>query len=97
MTKVMLGINGKSVTAEVGATLSEVFKSNDFVVTQFCGGQGICASCHFAVLAGPNALTEPTSQEEMMCAKTGRSGVRYACQTKVVGQGGHVMLAPPKR
>jgi ferredoxin len=96
MTQVILGINGKSVVAEVGSTLSYIFKTNDVSVTQFCGGQGICASCHFVVLAGLDSLTAPTEQEQLMCAKTGRSGVRYACQTQVIGQGVHVMVVPPK-
>jgi ferredoxin len=99
MTKVLLSIDGQNVVAEAGATLSSIFKTNDVSVTQICGGQGICASCHFVVVAGAGALSAPTPQEQMMLAKTGRSGsnARFACQTQVIGQGAQVLTVPAKR
>jgi ferredoxin len=99
MTKVLLSIDGQNVVAEAGSTLSSIFKANDVAVVQFCGGQGICASCHFVVVDGSKALSAPTEQEQMMLAKTGRSGsgARFACQTQVIGQGAQVLTAPAKR
>jgi hypothetical protein len=42
-----------------------VFKEHDILVNQICGGQGMCASCHFFVVEGSEALTAPTNQEQM--------------------------------
>jgi uncharacterized 2Fe-2S/4Fe-4S cluster protein (DUF4445 family) len=59
------------------------------LVNQICGGQGMCASCHFFVMDGAEALTAPTQQELMtfQFTKIDRPGARLACQTRAIGNG----------
>lgn len=89
MTTVTLIIDGKLVDAEHNSTLLSVFKEHDILVNQICGGQGMCASCHFFVVDGADALTAPTKQEQMTLqfTKIDRSGARLACQTRAIGDG----------
>jgi ferredoxin len=89
MTTVTLIIDGKLVDAEHNSTLLSVFKEHDILVNQICGGQGMCASCHFFVVDGVDALTAPTKQEQMTLqfTKIDRPGARLACQTRAIGDG----------
>jgi ferredoxin len=96
MTTVTLKIDGKQFEAEQNATLLSVFKEHDILINQICGGQGMCASCHFFVVDGVDALTPPTKQEQMTLqfTKIDRPGARLACQTRAVGDG--VVIELPK-
>jgi ferredoxin len=89
MTTVTLIIDGKPVDAEHNSTLLSVFKEHNILVNQICGGQGMCASCHFFVVDGADALTVPTKQEQMTLqfTKIDRPGARLACQTRAIGDG----------
>jgi ferredoxin len=89
MATVTLNIDGKQVEAEQNATLLSVFKEHDILVNQICGGQGMCASCHFFVVNGSESLTPPTQQEQMTLkfTKIDRPGARLACQTRAIGNG----------
>jgi ferredoxin len=89
MTTITLTIDGKQVETEQNSTLLSVFKDHDILVNQICGGQGMCASCHFFVMDGAEALTAPTQQEQMtfQFTKIDRPGARLACQTRAIGNG----------
>jgi ferredoxin len=89
MAKITLSIDNKQIEAEQNVTLLSVFKTNDILIDQICGGQGMCASCHFFVIDGSDSLTKPTQQEEMTLqfTKIDRPGARLACQTKIIGDG----------
>jgi ferredoxin len=89
MATLTLTIDGKQVAAEHNSTLLSVFKEHDILVNQICGGQGMCASCHFFVVDGVDALTKPTQQEHMTLqfTKIDRPGARLACQTRAIGEG----------
>jgi ferredoxin len=89
MTTVTLTIDGKQVAAEQNSTLLSVFKEHDILVNQICGGQGMCASCHFFVVNGSDSLTAPTKQEQMTLqfTKIARPGARLACQSRAIGDG----------
>jgi ferredoxin len=89
MATVTLTIDGKRVEAEQNSTILSVFKEYDILVNQICGGQGMCASCHFFVVDGSAALTEQTKQEQMTLqfTKIDRPGARLACQTRAIGEG----------
>jgi ferredoxin len=89
MATVTLTIDGKQVDAEQNSTLLSVFKEHDILVNQICGGQGMCASCHFFVVNGSESLTSPTQQEQMTLqfTKIDRPGARLACQTRAIGNG----------
>ena len=58
MTTITISIDGKQVEAEQNSTLLSVFKEHDILINQICGGQGMCASCHFFVMDGAEALTQ---------------------------------------
>jgi ferredoxin len=85
----LINVDNKTVDAGHNATLLSVLKDNDILVNQICGAQGMCASCHFFVMAGAESLTPPTQQEQMTLSftKIDRPGARLACQTRVVGNG----------
>jgi ferredoxin len=89
METLTLNIDGKQVEAEHNSTLLSIFKEHDILVNQICGGQGMCASCHFFVTDGLESLTPPTQQEQMTLQfiKIDRSGARLACQTRAIGNG----------
>ena len=89
MATVTITIDGKQVEAKENSTLLSVFKEHDILVNQICGGQGMCASCHFFVVDGLESLTAPTQQEQMTLqfTKIDRPGARLACQTRAIGNG----------
>jgi ferredoxin len=96
MATLNITIDSKQVTAEQNSTLLSIFKENNIIVNQICGGQGMCATCHFFVVAGASELTPQSLQEEMTLqyTKIDRPGARLACQTRVIGQG--VVVELPK-
>ncbi len=89
MNTITLSINGQQIEAKHNSTLLSVFKEHDILVNQLCGGQGMCASCHFFVVDGSLELTPPTVQEKitLQYTKIERHGARLACQTRVIGDG----------
>lgn len=94
MSTITIDIDGQQVQAEQNSTLLSVFREHDILVNQICGGQGMCASCHFFVVGGNDALTEPTKQEQMTLqyTKIDRPGARLACQTRAIGDGIMIQL-----
>ena len=96
MSTITIDIDGQQIQAEQNSTLLSVFRDNDILVNQICGGQGMCASCHFFVVGGLDAMTAPTKQEQMTLqyTKIDRPGARLACQTRVIGDG--IMIELPK-
>jgi ferredoxin len=89
MSTITISIDGQQVQAEQNSTLLSVFREHDILVNQICGGQGMCASCHFFVVEGLDAMTAPTKQEQMTLqfTKIDRPGARLACQTRAIGNG----------
>jgi ferredoxin len=89
MTSVTLSIDNRQVEATHNSSLISIFKEQGIVINQICGGQGMCASCHFFVIAGGDVITPPTAQETMTLqyTKMDRPGARLACQSKVIGNG----------
>lgn len=89
MSTITISIDGQQIQAEQNSTLLSVFRDHDILVNQICGGQGMCASCHFFVVAGLDAMTAPTKQEQMTLqfTKIDRPGARLACQTRAIGDG----------
>ena len=96
MSTITIDIDGQKIQAEQNSTLLSVFRDNDILVNQICGGQGMCASCHFFVVGGVDGMTAPTKQEQMTLqyTKIDRPGARLACQTRVIGDG--IMIELPK-
>jgi ferredoxin len=96
MSTITISIDGQQVQAEQNSTLLSVFREHDILVNQICGGQGMCASCHFFVVNGLDAMTAPTKQEQMTLqfTKIDRPGARLACQTRAIGDG--IIIELPK-
>jgi ferredoxin len=89
MTSVTLSIDRRQVEAERNTSMMAIFKQEGIVINQICGGQGMCASCHFFVVSGGDALAAPTDREQitLRCTKISRPGARLACQTCAIGNG----------
>lgn len=96
MTSVTLSIDQEQVEAPQNSNVMSVFREHGVSIDQLCGGQGMCASCHFFVVSGGDALTAPTQQEQTTLQYTNinRPGARLACQTCVIGNG--VIIELPK-
>ena len=50
---------------DMGLSLMELLKANEYPIQATCGGMALCATCHVEVLAGP-ALPEPSEDEWAM-------------------------------
>ena len=89
MIKFTISIDNKPVEVEQNSTILAAFKAHNILVDQICGGQGMCASCHFFVMDGSDSLTTQTQQEQMTLrfTKIDRPGARLACQSRVIGPG----------
>jgi ferredoxin len=89
MTSVTLSIDRQQVEAPQNSNLMSVFRNHGVSIDQLCGGQGMCASCHFFVVSGGDALTAKTLQEQTTLQYTSidRPGARLACQTCIIGNG----------
>jgi ferredoxin len=89
MTSITLSIDGLPVEAPLNSNIISIFKSQGISINQICGGQGMCASCHFFVVAGSELLSPPTTQEKatLQYTKIDRPGARLACQSCVTGNG----------
>jgi ferredoxin len=76
------------------STLLSILKDHNIKVKQFCGGQGMCASCHLFIIDGATALTPPTPEEQktFQFTKIDRPGARLACQTHLIGDGVAIQL-----
>ncbi len=50
---------------DMGLSLMELLKANDYPIQATCGGMALCATCHVEILAGP-PLHEPSDDEWAM-------------------------------
>jgi ferredoxin len=86
---VTLSIDRRQVEVPPNSNIMSIFRDQGIEINQICGGQGMCASCHFFVVSGEAAISEPTQQEKMTLqfTKIDRPGARLACQTCVMANG----------
>lgn len=77
-----------TVTMETEARLLDALLANDVPVKMFCGGKGLCATCHCYVIENPQNLTPITQQEALTLAiLTGaQPNSRLACQAQIIGE-----------
>jgi uncharacterized 2Fe-2S/4Fe-4S cluster protein (DUF4445 family) len=63
-------------------------------VKMYCGGRGLCATCHVYVVAHPEGITPMTDRERLtLSLLTGaQANSRLACQSQVIGEGVEVAL-----
>lgn len=97
MTKVYFKQDSvKAVTMMTEARLLDALLARDIPVKMFCGGKGLCATCHCYVMANAENLTPITQQEALTLAiLTGaQSNSRLSCQALLIG--GDVEVELPK-
>ena len=73
MQDVQINIQNKdnSITSlagptDMGLSLMEFLKGNDYDIMATCGGMALCATCHVEVINGYDALNEITDDEYAM-------------------------------
>lgn len=50
---------------DMGLSLMEALKANEYPIAATCGGMALCATCHVEILEGPE-LPEPSDDEAYM-------------------------------
>lgn len=51
---------------DMGLSLMEFLKGNEYNILATCGGMALCATCHVEVISGFDALTEISDDEGAM-------------------------------
>lgn len=69
---------------DMGLSVMEVLKANEFDIPALCGGMAICATCHVEVLQSP-PLPEPSDDEAYMLESLPHAtqSSRLSCQLRV--------------
>ena len=86
----------KTITVMENARLLDALLDRDVPVKMFCGGKGLCATCHCYITSSMENLTPMTSQEMLtLSILTGaKTNSRLACQAHIIG--GDVEVELPK-
>jgi ferredoxin, 2Fe-2S len=76
-----------SITAptDMGLSLMEILKGNDYDILATCGGMALCATCHVEIVAGFSNLKEISDDEYAMLDTLPNitSTSRLSCQLKI--------------
>ncbi|MEY4768971.1 MAG: hypothetical protein RL637_1610 [Pseudomonadota bacterium] len=85
-----------TITMMTQSRLLDALLARDIPVKMFCGGKGLCATCHCYVVRNPENLTPMTQQEALtLTILTGaQSNSRLSCQAQLIG--GDVEVELPK-
>src|SRR5688572_2453326 len=69
---------------DMGLSLMEVLKANEYPIQATCGGMALCATCHVEVLSDTE-LHEPSDDEAYMLESlpTHTSHSRLSCQIRI--------------
>ncbi|MBC3538480.1 2Fe-2S iron-sulfur cluster-binding protein [Rufibacter sediminis] len=72
------------VPTDMGLSLMEALKANEFDILATCGGMALCATCHVELLEAPE-LPEASDDELYMLENlpNQKEGSRLSCQIKV--------------
>jgi ferredoxin, 2Fe-2S len=73
-----------SLPTDMGLSLMEGLKANEFDIMATCGGMALCATCHVELVKSPD-LPEPSDDELYMLENLPnlRDGSRLSCQIKI--------------
>jgi ferredoxin, 2Fe-2S len=73
---------------DMGLSLMEFLKGNDYDILATCGGMALCATCHVEVVSGFDQLPEISDDEYAMLDTLPNitSASRLSCQLKLNGQ-----------
>jgi adenylate cyclase len=79
---------GARVVGRRGLSLLEISLANGVPHAHVCGGRGRCGTCRVQVETGAGHLSPPDVAEQMtLTSVQAPSGVRLACQARVLGSG----------
>ncbi|MFC6998553.1 2Fe-2S iron-sulfur cluster-binding protein [Rufibacter roseus] len=72
------------VPTDMGLSLMEALKANEFDIMATCGGMALCATCHVELIEAPE-LPEASDDEMYMLENLPNltDGSRLSCQIKV--------------
>jgi 2Fe-2S ferredoxin len=72
------------VPTDMGLNLMEMLKAYEYDIQATCGGMGLCATCHIAVLEGGDGLPEQNDNEldTLDALPDAESNSRLACQLR---------------
>lgn len=79
---------------DMGLSLMEFLKGNDYDIPATCGGMALCATCHVEVISGFENLP-PVSDDEYAMLDTLpniTATSRLSCQLKLNGQMNHAIV-----
>ena len=73
---------------EMGLSLMEFLKANEYDILATCGGMALCATCHVSVIKGAETLHEISNDEYAMLDTLPNitDSSRLACQIKLSEQ-----------
>lgn len=80
--KVIFQPGDKEVIVVYGDTIMDAAHNGGLILDATCGGRGTCGKCKVKV-EGP--ISEPTKEEQRIVGPVLDSGVRLACQTRILG------------
>ncbi|SKC06475.1 2Fe-2S iron-sulfur cluster-binding protein [Dyadobacter psychrophilus] len=72
------------VPVDMGLSLMEMLKAYEYDIQATCGGMGLCATCHIAVLEGGDGLPELNDNElaTLDTLPDAEMNSRLACQLR---------------
>jgi 2Fe-2S ferredoxin len=70
---------------DMGLSLMEFLKGNDYDIMATCGGMALCATCHVSIISGFNKLNEISDDEYAMLDTLPNitDTSRLSCQLKI--------------
>jgi 2Fe-2S ferredoxin len=70
---------------DMGLSLMEFLKANEYPILATCGGMALCATCHVKVENGFDALNEPSDDEmdQLDVLPNAEYNSRLACQLRL--------------
>lgn len=74
-----------TIPLDMGLSLMEALRANEYPILAICGGMALCATCHVAVLAGAEHLTPLSDSEFDLLDTLPDAGAtsRLACQLRI--------------
>jgi 2Fe-2S ferredoxin len=83
-----LSLTSLQAPTDMGLSLMEFLKGNEFEILATCGGMALCATCHVEVITGFENLTEISDDEYAMLDTLPNitPTSRLSCQLKLNSQ-----------
>ncbi len=69
------------IDVEKGKTLLDILNENDYNISSYCGGQGICGKCRIKLLTGNHEITK--AEKNLLTDEELNNGIRLACMIEI--------------